>query len=658
MKKFIKLAKSDFLRVILTDVLPYELPFIYTNEGFYRKLKNNEISKSPFLYEKLLKKSERKPYEYSIKKDKNSDRKLYLIHPANQLEFVEIYRNYSHLITHLCSRSSFSLRSANAVASIYTEKSLAAPHEKFREEGVEAEVDKLSPQYASSFFSYKKYNFLYKFYDSYEFHRIEKKFHCLFTIDISKCFDSISTSMLMTSLRGEDEAKNAKKRFNFEQNFIQAMENTNNGRSHGIVIGPEFSRVFAEIILQTIDIEIKNDLSSIKIHEGIDYVIKRYVDDYFIFHNTPDVKTKVHHAIKSCLEKYKLYCNESKSKQYSAPIITPVTSAKIHIQEQLSELFNIFEINDNISDDIPPEGEPHNEISIIKSLNRYDLIANKYIRNIKCVISDAQVDFSGITGYFFTLIKIKAAELDNKYPKINDEKQEERLCRFLLIVLELSFFVYAMDLRVRSTYLLSQIIIIFRRLSKRLRPEKNERVTKKINDESNLIFQIFIKDKPSYNLEILNLIISLGVSTGNDFNEGRISKEKLAALIGVKDGQPGYFELMTGLYYIKTKKEYSSIKKNIVSTIEKKISSSSTNVFESSELTHIFLDSMACPYLSVRTKNNLLKLVLKDEKIDDEEVTELYNILSSGTWFIDWNKKSAIIERLLQKKELRTPYGD
>ena len=34
MKSKIYLDKKDFYRVLLTDVLPYEVPFILSNEGF------------------------------------------------------------------------------------------------------------------------------------------------------------------------------------------------------------------------------------------------------------------------------------------------------------------------------------------------------------------------------------------------------------------------------------------------------------------------------------------------------------------------------------------------------------------------------------------------------------------------------------------------
>ena len=70
------------------------------------------------------------------------------------------------------------------------------------------------------------------------------------------------------------------------------MKSSFNGNTHGIVIGPEFSRIFAEILLQSIDVKVKNKLLSYKssnyIHgivEGVHYTIKRYVDDYFLFYN-------------------------------------------------------------------------------------------------------------------------------------------------------------------------------------------------------------------------------------------------------------------------------------------------------------------------------------------------------------------------------------
>lgn len=651
LSRYIKLIKNDFNRVLLTDVLPYELPFIFTNEGFYHALNSGVIKESEFLKRVFLKKSDNKPYEYYIKKDKESDRKLYLIHPANQIEFTELYKKYSTLITHLCSRSSYSLRAANSIASLYYERSQAKPHDKYKDEGVEGDIEESSPKYASSFFKYKKYDFLYKFYDSYEFHRIEKKFHSLFKLDISKCFDSISTSMLVNSLRTEERAKHAQKQNNFENFFSSSLERANYGRNHGIVIGPEFSRIFAEIILQSIDINIKNTLIENGYEEGSDYVIKRYVDDYFLFYNKEKIKNDILIIIKKSLEKFKLYCNESKYLQYNTPIITSVTSAKIKIQERLETLFDIFDYEPSINRE-NDNSSPHHNISIINNLSRHDLRANRAIRDIKCLVKDSDVDFNSITGYFFTLIKIKTSAIDREYTETDNEIQQERLCRFILIILELSFFIYSMDLRVRSTYLLSQIIIISHKLSNKLKFEKRERILKKISDESNSILNFFIKNRPVHNLEILNLIITLGVF----FDTNKLPQNKLQELIGLNDKSGRYFELMVGLFYIKNDKSYSKVKIKIISFIKEILSN--RNSFSDSELTHLFFDTIACPYISKKHKIEIIIVMLKSNNQPADNVDDIFNIISTRSWFIEWKNEEAIIEKLLLKKELRTPYGN
>ncbi|MCK7273314.1 hypothetical protein L8O26_17185 [Enterobacter kobei] len=470
-------------------------------------------------------------------------------------------------------------------------------------------------------------------------------------LDISKCFDSITTSMLMTSLRSEDIAKEAMKHNNFENAFSSALEQANYGRTHGIVIGPEFSRIFAEIILQSIDIQIKKSLSIDKLHEGNDYVIKRYVDDYFLFFNKENIRDNVLQVIKKELEKYKLYCNESKYLEYKTPIITSVTSAKIKIQERLETLFDVLESETtvNINDE---ESTPHHNISIIKNLNRYDLLANRTIRDIKCLIKDSNVDFNSITGYLFTLIKIKVSALDRDLKNIENETQEERLCRFILILLELTFFIYSMDLRVRSTYLVSQIIIILKRLSDNIREEKKERILKKISDESTSILNFFIKNKPVYSLEILNLIITLGSFTENT----KISCDKLLDILGISDDTCHYFEMMVGLFYIKNDKKYLKIKNKIVSRIKTMMSESSSLIY--SEQSHIFFDSISCPYITKKDKLKVISITLEKNNYPLDEILQIYEILSSRSWFVEWDNEASIIEKLLQKKELRTPYGN
>ena len=67
-----------------------------------------------------------------------------------------------------------------------------------------------------------------------------------------------------------------------------------NGRSsNGIVVGPEFLRMMAEILLQHIDNEILLELEKDGIFYKVDYAAFRYVDDIFLFSNQPQVLEQI-----------------------------------------------------------------------------------------------------------------------------------------------------------------------------------------------------------------------------------------------------------------------------------------------------------------------------------------------------------------------------
>lgn len=469
-KSKIKLNKRDFHRALLTDVHPYEIPFILTNEGFYLAAKsgihgsvieNNKVLKSIF---NLDRNTESIPLVFNIAKDNESDRKLYLVHPVTQLEIVRLYKDYNQLISYLCNKSSFSLRYPAKIAYAYNQKSESVksnPEEKLRDEGVGI-VSSNEPVYASTFFEYKEVSFLYKFYDSYIFHRIEKKFNNLFKFDIAKCFASISTFQLARSLRDYQSYNDSRGLHSFEFVFEKIMNDCNYGNSHGIVVGPEFSRIFSEILLQSIDSKIYTRLLNYKdefgnhrpIIENVDYTIKRYVDDYFLFYNDDEVKRIVYSIVISELDNYRLYCNESKNKISKNPFITGVTIAKQQFKNLLNDFFSHY------------SKLPNGKMGIERNLNFYYKISNQLITDSKCIVFNNDVPYSSITGYFFTMARVKISEIDDSIDDIvGTAEQCDKLTNFLLIIIEISFFIFSMDFRVRSAYLISQIVILINRIA-------------------------------------------------------------------------------------------------------------------------------------------------------------------------------------------------
>ena len=239
-------------RPLLTETLPYELPVIFGNDRLYYSRCRSVDSLAKPLLEKIFlgTRGYTIPYNYSIRKDSDRTTQLSLVHPSIQLEFCELYERHEASILEFCSRSEYSLRRPAAVAAVYV-LSLAEVSEAVHKTGeVHLAPDSSEPELAKlvSYFAYEKFNLLNKFYESREFVQLEKKFEVLRQLDISKCFYSMYTHSIAWAVKSKDFAKSNTKTYSFESSFDSLMQRSNYSETNGIVVGPEFSRIFAEII--------------------------------------------------------------------------------------------------------------------------------------------------------------------------------------------------------------------------------------------------------------------------------------------------------------------------------------------------------------------------------------------------------------------------
>ena len=183
-------------RVLLSDVLPYELPVIFSNRYFYRflvsngvKLENHtlswkaEIGKdaqaildfmfAPYCSTSILGQANNSialrektpvsiPFLFKVKHKPHKYRRLALIHPANQLEIVTFYEKYKSLILYNSSMDKFSLRHPERVACFFYYK------DRLHHTLLGKKMDKLElffNEYENlkTYFSYKEYSNIYKF---------------------------------------------------------------------------------------------------------------------------------------------------------------------------------------------------------------------------------------------------------------------------------------------------------------------------------------------------------------------------------------------------------------------------------------------------------------------------------------------------------------
>lgn len=642
-------------RVVLSEVLPYETPATFSNRYFYEFLvkkgvvlnddkiiwKDKDpatksiikilfgltdkyiISQTNNNYTLNVRKGALKaiPFQYKISHKKKEFRELTVVHPKSQICVVEFYDNFKNLILYYSDQSEFSIRYPFKVAqfSYFKDRlhydTLSPDHEIAGVEEFDKEYENLK-----TYFSYKEISNIHKFYESYKYHRCEKKYKRLYKFDISKCFDSIYSHSISWALLEKEIVKHniGKSGSTFGGKFDRLIQNLNYGETNGIVIGPEFSRIFAEIILQKIDKTIYEQLLQLDtpLINKRDYEIYRYVDDYFIFYNDEAVKDEVVGRFRLKLRDYKLGLNEEKSEEYSKPILTGITVAKVYIVKLLDKNLSFTTDRDNT-----PE--------------TFYVSSNKLITEYKIIVKDANVRYKDIQNFTLGCIDNKVVT----FIKEDVEANRDQLVttKIILELLDLTFFVYAVEPRVNSTIKLCAItakIIQFAKLY--LNNDYQDRVFKKVYDE---IFLVLKKDRMREHIQIetLYLLISLR-ELGREY---RLDENVLAYYMGIdlknkKCSFPlHYFSITVILFYIGNKMRYQSIRTTVERYIINKIENvAEENRTQSAELVMLFFDLLSCPYLERTFKNKLFPL-FGISSSDGRLKSKLINY--QKYWFTKWD---------------------
>ncbi|RZN83536.1 MAG: RNA-directed DNA polymerase [Winogradskyella sp.] len=660
----VRVKRFDKSRILLTEVLPYEVPIPFTNIGLYRFSRKSQSEKPPGLVNEILILSNRSsksllPYNYQIIKKLDSYRTLSIMHPQVQLKFVDFYSRYDSLILSLCSKSRSSIRYPSKVASHFYVKNSKILKKKLRDSGVEVERQAfdIDVAHSSSYFTYKSYDFLYKFYDSYKFHRFEKKFKKLLRFDVAKCFPSIYSHSISWAVKGKEFAKKNVQTSSFENKFDKLMQWSNYNETNGIIIGPEISRIFAEIILQRIE---NNVVSNLKLKHNIkidkNFSICRYVDDYFVFTNDFKLANKIKKEFIKELEYYKLSINDAKTEEIEVPFITGITIARIELEKRLDEFLGSFieEIEVELED-----GTKEKQVQLKKLIRPFNL-SNMLIRDLKSIVKKNDVDYEDITGITVSIIRNRLVKmLENEFILAQNSDYLKGLSNPLIIILDVLFFLISMDSRPRATVLLAQISVVVTRFLKisNIDNEQSRLISKKIFDGIRDTLNILNRDSKTH-LESLNLLVSLvNLNKIYPINKSKFIEEifSLEEDLLLLD----YFQIIVLFYFIEDSVDCSSQKQILIdSTLEK--FRSINEPMSKSEYVYLFFDFVACPYINSQYKNNLIKIVYKSIYGSDATVNRvgrIRNYISQYYWFIDWSTDDINLEYILAKKEYNPPYS-
>lgn len=668
MTKKITFDPNDFNRVVLTDTLPYECPFIFSNTHFYEKLsKNFPKSKinNKFISDLILaKRNYTIPYTYNSSQTNGKKRPISVTHPWAQIETTLFYENHYPMMLDRCSISPFTLRAPIRVASAFYEKTSMQIEDELRSDKVESKTYP-NQSFSSSFFVYSPFGRIFEFYQSRDFLELEKRYSILAKIDISKCFYNIYTHSISWAVKNKQFAKDNIGTYSFEAEFDSLMQKSNHSETNGIVVGPESSRIFAEIILQDIDRKVESELNKEGIKHVKNYDVRRYIDDYFIFANKNEVKDKVISAYEKLLEEYKLYPNHSKAETLTRPFVTQKSSANI----------DLISVVDNFFDDIFIQNEPKISIkttnlttSTSKGLNRKNILrwsATKIINIYKSVVANHNLEYGDTSGFFLGMVRQRILNFTHQATcDLNKINETESATKFIELVVGVIFFTLLTDPRSRTVDICAQTLIVLRDhfgLYHQPLPQALEESIQlefangflSLDDES-----LAVKNS----VEFSSLLVVIGHTCPNwnvdqstllEFWKGLERKGQTL----METVQFPYFEAICLLYFSENKIDYNHLRTAITTHLKEHLRV--PNFQCRADLTMAFLDFLSCPFISKTDKISLTKqawISLHGQECkDDSKIQNIIKHAMESYWFTNWSQDIDIRFSLF-KKELRTSY--
>ena len=592
--------KRDDLDYILTDTLPVELSELYTNIYFYEFLhsRKSEIDEISDEFKKLVFSFSTKnpfmknnsdnhgiptiPLTFNIlKSDQENKRKMSIPQPLSALEIYFFIRHYQTDILLSLKKSRYSIRYHTRNNSL----NYKTRHHKPLLIDYQYSCSKKNKKFleqSGSFFNIgpvSRINHLTSC-EEWVLYNLKYKFYC--KLDYKRCFDSIYThSFKWIVTNNIVDSKN----FNNSSLFAaidRILQNINGYSSNGIIVGPEFSRSIAEILLQEIDNEVFYDLlnNGIKLNE--DYVLLRYVDDMFLFTNSEDTQNKIIEVIDAKSKKYLLELNEHKIEKSQTPYLgnTWVFDMQRFVNNCDQLLFNgnqTFSFGDDIHQ---------------LNLNQKNI---ESIRETFIYIISKNRDFiSPITSYAMSVFLNNMSRKKKDHTFFRRGSSDKTVCRFL----DLVFFIYSHCINFYNTQKLVSIMYYCHNEISLIGSKYLQEIINKYD------FSI------SNSSEIVNLLVAL-----RGFNVSFRTKIEEEILENILESDNPIL-LATFLYYSQYNNRYLDEISSVVNNIlNKKLNylNNKNEILLLREFWYIIIFNK-CPYVSEENKKlieDILKIILK-----------------------------------------------
>ena len=432
-KKNIERNRIDYL---LTDIMPVETSELFSYGKFYEFLLENLKELNSIV--EALKKTKAKgnglifggewssiPLKYSILKGVNSLREINLVQPISALNiyfFIECYQK--DILDNLLNNNCFSLRYHRKNNDLYYKRKSNNITEYFHK--TFNKINRSILQQTGAYFKIHKFNSVASFTNSKLWQHCNFKYRYFAKVDYKSCFNSIYTHTYKWIIERNTVDSKAALNTNLYITIDRILQNINGKSSNGVIVGPEFSRMISEILLQNIDKEVYEILQSKELYVSRDYRIFRYVDDIFIFANTSIIIDTIIKTIELTAQRYLLHLNELKYFTTETPVILNKWIEKTRIfADKISDLFNkkreLHEVN-NV-DYLVKDGY----ISLERLKDEFTILMVDYPNDRRYIVS-----------YILSTLLNNISSKKDGYKLFNENKTGKAY-----VFLELAFYIYS-----------------------------------------------------------------------------------------------------------------------------------------------------------------------------------------------------------------------
>lgn len=477
------------LDYILTDLLPVELSELFSFRPFYDFLLGREQQKTLYLLSEELKKiqaiseqimfKERwasVPFKYNIIKGSDSLREMSIMQPLSAINIYLLIECYQkNILSFFSNHHCFSIRYHRKNSELYYKSRSKRSIEYFSKD-MRRRIGKAAVQQTGGYFKIAAFESINSFTDSRQWRMANFRYKYYAKLDYKSCFDSVYSHVYKWIIERNVIDSMSASNSNLYITIDRVLQNINGRQSNGLIVGPEFSRMIAEILLQYIDTEVRYKLMSAGIIYKDNYMVFRYVDDIFIF---ADSQEKLDYIISTFSEvgsRFLLHINELKLSKGITPCLPKKWLEKTRI---LADVLDRFFSNIKKADfDALPDEEKY----IVK--NDYypiDRIKDEFIT----LMNDFPEDRRTIVSFSLSALLNNIAKKKDGYRLFCEGKTNKA---FLLI--DLALFLYTFSATFDSTRkLISMIVYINNELHFSEKGSSNNRKLQDTIQRYSFVFQ-------------------------------------------------------------------------------------------------------------------------------------------------------------------------